>query len=118
MGIKVMWEEGHVLAEAGSWKECAEMLLALQGELEKRFPMPRILILETTAEDMAGDGLEALTGREKEILARVTEGMSNKEIASVLHISERTVKNHLSNIFRKLNVSDRTQAAILALRNV
>ena len=101
MGIKVMWEEGQVLAEAGSWKECA-----------------RILILETTAEDMARDGLEALTGREKEILARVTEGMSNKEIASVLHISERTVKNHLSNIFRKLNVSDRTQAAILALRNV
>lgn len=117
MGIKIVWEEGHVLAETGSWKECAEMLLALQGELEKRFPAPRILILDTAAEDMAKDRLESLTGREREILARVAEGMSNKEIASFFHISERTVKNHLSNIYRKLEVSDRTQAAILALRS-
>ena len=43
--------------------------------------------------------------------------MFNKEIAANLNISERTVKNHLSNIFKKLDVSDRTQAAVFAIRN-
>jgi DNA-binding NarL/FixJ family response regulator len=43
--------------------------------------------------------------------------MPNKEIASTLYISEKTVKNHITNIFRKLNVEDRTQAALFALKN-
>ena len=43
--------------------------------------------------------------------------MLNKEIASVLDISERTVKNHISNIFKKLDVCDRTQAAVFAIKN-
>ena len=50
------------------------------------------------------------------MLAQVAEGMLNKEIAFSLNISEQTVKNHLSSIFRKLDVTDRTQAAILAIR--
>lgn len=61
--------------------------------------------------------LDILTGREREILALVTEGMLNKEIAATLHISEQTVKNHLFSVFRKLDVSDRTQAAVFAIRN-
>ena len=47
----------------------------------------------------------------------IAEGMINKEIASKLYISEKTVKNHVSNIFKKLNVSDRTQAAIYAIKH-
>ena len=43
--------------------------------------------------------------------------MFNKEIANALNISERTVKNHLSNIFKKIDVSDRTQAAVFAIKN-
>lgn len=62
--------------------------------------------------------LEKLTNREKEILLRTAEGMLNKEIAAALHISEQTVKNHLFSIFRKLEVSDRTQAAVFAVRNL
>lgn len=58
-----------------------------------------------------------LTAREVEVLELIAEGMINKEIAKQLFISEKTVKNHVSNIFRKLNVSDRTQAAIYAYRN-
>lgn len=57
-----------------------------------------------------------LTERETEVLKAIAEGMSNKEIASFLYISEKTVKNHISNIFRKLNISDRTQAAIYAIK--
>ena len=47
----------------------------------------------------------------------IAAGSSNKEIASVLNISERTVKNHISNIFKKIDVSDRTQAAVFAIKN-
>ena len=58
-----------------------------------------------------------LTRREKDILDLVVKGNSNKEIAGLLYISEKTVKNHLTNIFRKLSVKDRTQAAVYALKN-
>lgn len=58
-----------------------------------------------------------LTTREIEVLQLIAEGMINKEIAKQLYISEKTVKNHVSNIFRKLNVSDRTQAAIYAFKH-
>ena len=56
-----------------------------------------------------------LTEREKEILRLITLGGTNKEIANKLGISEKTVKNHISNIFQTLHVNNRTQAAIYAL---
>lgn len=58
-----------------------------------------------------------LTTREVEVLGLIAEGLLNKEIAKKLYISEKTVKNHVSSIFRKLNVTDRTQAAIFAFKN-
>lgn len=57
-----------------------------------------------------------LSDREITVLNLVSEGKTNKEIAKDLHISEKTIKNHIHNIFRKLNVTDRTQAAILAVK--
>ncbi len=57
-----------------------------------------------------------LSPRETEILKHVTHGMSNKEIAYKLGISQQTVKNHMTSILKKLNVDDRTQAAITAIR--
>lgn len=67
--------------------------------------------------DIDKEKLKTLTKREVEILALVASGMFNKEIAVNLDISERTVKNHISNIFKKIDVSDRTQAAVFAIRN-
>ena len=61
--------------------------------------------------------LENLTDREIEVLKLLAVGMYNKEVAENLEISERTVKNHVSNIFKKLDVTDRTQAAVFAIRN-
>jgi len=61
-------------------------------------------------------GREKLTSREVEVLKLVASGLANKEIADQLNISERTVKNHISNIFKKINVTDRTQAAIFAIK--
>lgn len=58
-----------------------------------------------------------LTEREIEVIRTIADGMSNKEIASALFISEKTVKNHISNIFKKLDINDRTQAAIFAIKH-
>lgn len=60
---------------------------------------------------------EMLTKRELEILKLIAKGLLNKEIANELNITERTVKNHISNIFKKINVYDRTQAAVYAIKN-
>ncbi|NEP56165.1 MAG: response regulator transcription factor [Symploca sp. SIO2G7] len=58
-------------------------------------------------------GWEELTPREQEILQLIATGASNREIAQELHITEKTVKNHVTNILSRLNLRDRTQAAIL-----
>ncbi|AIS52738.1 LuxR family two component transcriptional regulator [Thermoanaerobacter kivui] len=58
-----------------------------------------------------------LTAREIEILTLISKGYSNKEIAQKLFLSEKTVKNHVYNIFKKLDVKDRTKAAIYMLKN-
>jgi DNA-binding NarL/FixJ family response regulator len=63
-------------------------------------------------------GFGALTGREREVLALLADGRSNREIARVLTVSEKTVKTHVSAILAKLGVADRTQAALLAVRHV
>jgi DNA-binding NarL/FixJ family response regulator len=60
---------------------------------------------------------DTLTKREIEVLKLLAEGLFNKEIAYMLAISEKTVKNHVSNIFKKIDVSDRTQAAVYAIKN-
>jgi DNA-binding NarL/FixJ family response regulator len=62
-------------------------------------------------------GKESLTRREYEVLTLIAEGLNNREIAEKLFISEKTVKNHVSNIFKKIEVADRVQAAIYAYRN-
>ncbi len=60
---------------------------------------------------------DKLTGRETEVLRLLARGLSNGEIAGKLHLSEGTVRNHVSAIFSKLNVSDRTRAAIIAIEH-
>ncbi len=62
------------------------------------------------------DEISRLTEREKEVLGLIAQGESNKNIAHKLFISEKTVKNHITSIFRKLKVEDRTQAAIFAIK--
>lgn len=59
-------------------------------------------------------GLKELTAREREVLCMIADGKSNKEIASELFLSEGTVRNHISHILTRLNLRDRTQAALVA----
>ncbi|MGN7479107.1 response regulator [Solibacillus silvestris] len=61
--------------------------------------------------------LNPLTPREQDVLAELTKGKSNREIASSLYVTEKTVKTHISNIFTKLQVQDRTQAALYAVKH-
>jgi DNA-binding NarL/FixJ family response regulator len=67
------------------------------------------------AGDARPDGIR-LTGREREVLAEIARGRSNREIARTLALSEKTVKTHVSAILTKLGVQDRTQAALYAVR--
>jgi DNA-binding NarL/FixJ family response regulator len=79
--------------------------------------------MQSSVESMSGpyiidseEHFVPLSPREMEILEMVTNGLSNKEIAAKLQISQQTVKNHMTSILKKLNVEDRTQAAVNALR--
>lgn len=70
----------------------------------------------SSGEEEARDYRELLSNREYEVLTLLARGMSNREIADELYISEKTVKNHVSNVLKKLEVNDRTQAVITALK--
>ncbi|MEV4375250.1 response regulator transcription factor [Streptosporangium sp. NPDC049644] len=82
--------------------EAAEAMLSLPG------PFP------ATPEDRRA---ASLTEREREVLALIASGRSNREIARRLTVAEKTVKTHVSNVLMKLGVQDRTQAALYAVRN-
>lgn len=91
-----------------------------RGESYVQPNMTNVLVKEftrVTSYDKIKRPENKLTDRETEVLELIAEGMLNKEIAKKLYISEKTVKNHVSNIFKKLKVSDRTQAAIYAIKN-
>ena len=61
--------------------------------------------------------IDSLTKRELQVLKELAVGKFNRDIAKEMEISERTVKNHISSIFKKLDVTDRTQAAVFAIKN-
>ena len=96
---------------------------AIRGTVEgKSFVDPAVTgrILEQVAsgqEQPASLLLENLTERERDVLRLIARGLNNAEIAAQLHLSEGTVRNHVSAILTKLNVPDRTNAAILALQS-
>lgn len=78
--------------------------------------MPLAVPEENKASTSSQTLLENITKREREVLILIAQGMSNKEIASVLVIAEKTVKTHVSSILAKLNLADRTQAALFAVK--
>lgn len=109
--------DGYILKESESAELKRAIDLVANGEnyiQPKLIPMLNSRLL---SRDKDKDKIELLTQREMEVLIQIANGMINKEIATSLHISERTVKNHISNIFKKIEVSDRTQAAVFAIKN-
>ena len=92
--------------------DLGELVEAIRGVHRGKSRIPPA-VAERLAERLAGP---ALTERETAVLRLIVAGMSNKEIASALFISEATVKTHINNLLSKLGVSDRTQAATTALQ--
>ncbi len=89
-----------------------QLLLAIRDvHAGKRHVDP--VVAQSLAERMSH---AALTARELEVLQMVVKGLTNKEIGALLHVAEVTVKQHVSHLFQKLNVDDRTQAATVALQ--
>ena len=109
--------DGYILKESESAELKKAINFVVNGESYIQPKLIPLLNNRLLARDMDKDKIEMLTRREKEVLIKIANGMINKEIANSLHISERTVKNHISNIFKKIDVSDRTQAAVFAIKN-
>ncbi|MGK7952446.1 MAG: response regulator [Xenococcaceae cyanobacterium] len=107
--------KGYLLKDTPS-EELAQAIRAIHqgytqlgaGLLEK------VIVAMPHPEVKTSPELETLTPREKEVLQLIASGYNNREIAQQLYITERTVKNHVNSILRRLNLRDRTQAAIFA----
>jgi DNA-binding NarL/FixJ family response regulator len=76
-----------------------------------------LLAPEAIGSLIRGSRADTLTAREREVLAGIADGKSNREIARLLRVSEKTVKAHVSAVLAKLGVQDRTQAAVYAVRH-
>ena len=109
--------DGYLLKDAGSAELRKAILSIYQGEKYIQPELTPLLNQKLVEKESDLDKLHSLTKRELQILKLIAEGLFNKEIAVKLHISERTVKNHVSNIFKKIKVNDRTQAAVFAIKN-
>ena len=109
--------DGYLLKDS-SYDELKEAIdVIISGNT---YIQPSLLpALNESMEDYALDKekIEWLTKRELDVLRLISKGCSNKKISDELTISERTVKNHISHIFRKINVEDRTQAAVFDILN-
>jgi len=109
--------DGYILKDSESIELKRAIKAVLEGENYIQPSLIPALNNQLVNRDIEKDKINLLTNRELEVLSQVANGMFNKEIATNLNISERTVKNHISNIFKKIDVSDRTQAAVFAIKN-
>ncbi len=109
--------KGYVLKDSESDVLIRAIRSIYQGDSYIQPNMASLLFKKMNNEESSSSQNSRLTKREIEVLKLITEGLLNKEIAHKLCISEKTVKNHVSNIFKKIEVSDRTQAAVFAIKN-
>ena len=109
--------DGYLLKNSGS----AELMKAITAVLnDEAYIQPDLIPMLNSrliSRNNNNEKIDALTRRELEVLKLVAVGMFNKEIGEKMSISERTVKNHISSIFKKIDVADRTQAAVFAIKN-
>jgi DNA-binding NarL/FixJ family response regulator len=104
---------GYLLKDAESDELARSIRAAARGDA----PLDPKAARELLRARAPGSPLDLLSPREREVLVMVAEGLPNKVIARRLSISEKTVKAHLTSVFRQIGVTDRTQAALWAQRN-
>ncbi|MBI5933532.1 MAG: response regulator transcription factor [Chloroflexi bacterium] len=114
--------QGYLLKDIPPTELVQAVREAYQGKVQLHPEVAKKLMAVAAAKEMptvtrpASNSDDGLTEREQEVLQLIADGKNNREIAEKLVISEKTVKTHVSNILAKLNLDDRTQAAIYALR--
>ncbi|KKK35875.1 LuxR family transcriptional regulator [Salinicoccus sediminis] len=104
--------DGYIIKEMEAEELIASIKSVIEGE---KVIHPNILEVIDREGDMPHEKNE-LSARELEVLKEIVKGKSNKEIGEALFVSEKTVKTHVSHILNKLEVSDRTQAVIYAIK--
>jgi two-component system, NarL family, response regulator LiaR len=106
---------GYLLKNAEP-KELARAVQAAHAGEALLDPVVAARLVETLATDGGEDPIDRLTPREREVLVLIGRGFPNKRIAQELGLAEKTVKTHVGHVLAKLGVTDRTQAAVLAVR--
>lgn len=108
---------GYLLKDSESAELKKAIFSVMSGEDYIQPSLIPVLNAKMIDRNNDSEKIEKLTRRELEVLKLLAVGMYNRDVAAKLNISERTVKNHVSNIFKKIDVTDRTQAAVFAIRN-
>lgn len=108
---------GYLLKDSESAELKKAILSVVNGEDYIQPSLIPVLNAKMIDRNKDNEKLEKLTKRELQVLKLLSIGKLNRQVAEELEISERTVKNHVSNIFKKIDVKDRTQAAVFAIRN-
>lgn len=109
--------DGYLLKDATSQQVVDAIRTVYQGHSIIHPSMTKKLVAYHQQRPQAKTDEQELTEREKEVLLALLNGLSNKEIAKQLYISDKTVKIHISKIFKKLNVKSRSQAVIYAVQH-
>lgn len=109
--------DGYILKDSESAELKKAISFIMNGENYIQLNLIPTLNSRLINRDVDKEKIDSLTKREFQVLINVANGMINKDIAKNLKISERTVKNHISQIFKKIDVTDRTQAAVFAIKN-
>jgi DNA-binding CsgD family transcriptional regulator len=112
LGLVIIWIFSQIQAKRIESQSLKDELRVYMELLAKQ-PLDKAHKDSAAAGGSSADS--PLTDRELEVLAMIAEGKSNKETAAALQISDQTVKNHISHIFAKLNVNDRTSAVLIAV---
>jgi len=107
---------GYVLKDASITELRGAVSQVMAGQSVMPLNLINAALRQSEREVRPADALNTLTPREREVLAQIAEGLTNKEIARLLNVSPATIKAHVERIIAKLGVSDRTQAAVLVAR--
>lgn len=111
--------KGYILKQVGN-EELIRAVELVTSNASVLDPIITRRLLERMRSKPAGEDageLNALTKQEKKVLALIAEGKTNREIAKTIYLSEKTVRNYVSNILAKLNLSNRAEAAVYAVRH-
>jgi DNA-binding NarL/FixJ family response regulator len=110
--------DGYMLKDSAGTEIVDAIRMVNQGEKYIDKSLVSLLFMDIRSkEKKEPNTLDSLSQREVEVLLRISRGFSNKEIGEQLYLSEKTIKNYATNLFRKIKVEDRVQATILAIQN-